>query len=287
VRNLLRTREVRNAERYEPPTELTAAQQRALDSLRERGVAITTFDELVGDADLWRELEADMDAYVARAERLVPTKAQPKRKNDFLIFRWVPDEEGNVLEDPRFPLDSPWLRFAAADAVLDVVNSYRGIYTVLTTLDNWYTVPFPQSAKRVKSQRWHRDGDDVHVVKCFVYFSDVDEEAGPFEYVPGSAEGGPYGDVWRWGSEKSRYPPEELIDERIPAADRIQLTGPRGTLILCDTGGLHRGGHARTKPRMLATFSYISPDSQWQGLYHDVLWREGVDLSRQARYALV
>jgi hypothetical protein len=281
-----RKREPQAAEPYELRTDLSTAQQQALDGLRESGIAVTTFDELIGDAELWTELDRDMQSFVARAERLAPSLTQPERKDQFLIRRWTPDSDGNVVDDPRIPVDNPWLRFAAAEALLDVVNSYRGVYTVLTTLDNWYTVPFPESDKRVASQRWHRDPDDVHVVKCFLYFSDVDEDAGPFEYIPGSADGGPYGEVWKWGSEKKWYPPDELLDERIPASARIRLTGPKSTLILCDTSGFHRGGHARAKARVLATLTFISPASEWKKLYHEVLWRDGVELSRQSRYAL-
>jgi hypothetical protein len=283
---VMRTREPQAAEPYEAPPDLSPAQRRALDDLRERGVATTTFDELVGDDGLWQELESDMEDYVARAERLAPKLPQPERKDEFLIRRWTPDSDGNVVDDPRIPLDSPWLRFAASDVLLDVVNSYLGVYTVLSTLDNWYTVAFPESAKRVASQRWHRDPEDVHVVKCFLYFSDVDGDAGPFEYIPGSVDGSRYGDVWKWGTEKKWYPPDEVLDQRIPASERIQLTGPRGTLILCDRGGFHRGGHARAKPRVLETHTYISPASEWRKLYHEVVWRDGVDFSRQSRYAL-
>src|SRR5437868_9098643 len=222
-----------------------------------------------------------------RTKKLASKLAAPERKDQFRVRRWTPNSDGNVMDDPRIPAGSVWLRFAVNDALLDVVNSYRGVYTLLTTVDDWYTVPYPESDKRVASQRWHRDPDDLHVVKCFLYFNDVDEDAGPFEYIPGSAEGGPYGDVWRWGTEKKWYPPEEVLDAHIPASARIKLTGPKGTLILCDTSGFHRGGHARSKPRILATFTWISPESEWKKLYHEVVWRGDVQLSRQARYALV
>jgi hypothetical protein len=170
--------------------------------------------------------------------------------------------------------------------LLDVVNSYLGVYAKLVGLDNWYTVAFPEADERVASQRWHRDPEDVHVVKCFLYFSDVDEDAGPFEYVRGSADGGPYGDLWPWGLEKGWYPPQEEVEARIPEVDRMALTGPRGTLILCDTGGFHRGGHARAKPRILSTHTYISPAAEQEKMYHEVVWRESTTLSRQSRYAL-
>jgi hypothetical protein len=79
---VMRTREPQAAEPYEAPPDLSPAQRRALDDLRERGVATTTFDELVGDDGLWQELESDMEDYVARAERLAPKLPQPERKDE-------------------------------------------------------------------------------------------------------------------------------------------------------------------------------------------------------------
>jgi hypothetical protein len=274
------------AETYAEEPQLTAAQQRALDDLRARGIAITTFDELIGDQALWHELDGEMQQFVARAEALAPKLPRPDRKDQFLIRRWRPDKFGGVLDDPVIPSDSPWLRFAASDTLLDVVNSYRGVYAKVLDLDNWFTVPFPEDYERVASQRWHRDPEDLHVVKCFLYFSDVDEEAGPFEYAAGSAGGGRYGDLWPWGVDDMWYPPVEELEAKIPASDRLTLTGARGTLILCDTSGFHRGGHARSNPRILATHTYVSPATEWEKMFWEIAWREGHELSRQARYAL-
>ncbi len=33
-------------------------------------------------------------------------------------------------------------------------------------------------------------------------------------------------------------------------------------MVFCDTGGFHRGGFARTKPRILATWSYVSMEKK-------------------------
>ena len=90
------------------------------------------------------------------------------------------------------------------------------------------------------SQEWHRDPEDQHVVKVFLYFSEVDEDAGPFEYVQHSAEGFEYGSLWPWG-ESERYPPTEELEAAIPASERVRATGPVGTLVICDTSGFHRG----------------------------------------------
>jgi hypothetical protein len=120
----------------------------------------------------------------------------------------------------------------------------------------------------------------------FLYFSDVDEDAGPFEYVRQSAEGGKYGDLWPWG-ETERYPPSDELEHAVDDSDRVLATGAPGTLVICDTSGFHRGGYARTKPRVLATQTYVdrkvTPENKRRKFQVD--WRSD-GLSAQARFAL-
>ena len=150
------------------------------------------------------------------------------------------------------------------------------------------TLPVEDAQERTDSQQWHRDPEDQHVVKVFLYFSDVDEEAGPFEYIPSSAEGGKYGNLWPWGKGSPRYPPTDELEQAIPVSERVAATGPRGTLVICDTSGFHRGGYARSKPRVLSTHTYvnrkITPDKPERRKFQ-VEWGDG-ELSEQARFAL-
>jgi hypothetical protein len=127
-------------------------------------------------------------------------------------------------------------------------------------VDEWFTVPYPRS-ERIASQQWHRDPEDEHVVKVFVYFTEVDEEAGPFEYVRGSSAGGRYADLWPW-ADGHRYVEAEELEAAVPPEDRLTVTGPAGTAIVCDTGGFHRGGFAQSRPRVLSTSTYLLPDTR-------------------------
>jgi hypothetical protein len=265
--------------------ELTDAQQRALGALRKKGIAIVSFDELIGDTALWHELKTEMDAFAASAEAQLAS-GSGRRKKAFLIRRFERGKSKQPRKPAILPTDGPWLRYAAGDRLLDVVNAYRGAQTKLIDFDQWYTIPVGGDHERVASQQWHRDPEDQHVVKVFLYFSDVDEDAGPFEYIPESAEGGKYGHLWPWG-ESERYPPTEELERAIPVSDRLAATGPIGTLVICDTSGFHRGGFARAKPRVLSTQTYVNrkmkPDRQMRKFQVD--WRDN-ELSEQARFAL-
>jgi hypothetical protein len=265
---------------------LTPTQERVLDELRSTGISILPFSEVIDEPDLWDELRADMDAFVASAEaRLAKNKQGGKKK--FLIRRYERGKTKLPVEPAVLPSDGPWLRYAAGDTLLGIVNAYRRAMVKLVDFDQWYTLPVGNDERR-DSQQWHRDPEDQHVVKVFLYFSDVDEEAGPFEYIRDSAEGGKYGHLWPWGKGSPRYPPTEELEQAIPASERIEATGPVGTLVICDTSGFHRGGFARSMPRILSTHTYINrkitaerPDRR----KFQVDWREH-ELSEQSRFAL-
>ena len=213
---------------------------------------------------------------------------RPKKKNDLIVRRFF---KKAMMDDPEtrktLSLADPWLRIAASELMLDIVNSYREAWTWLYYVDNWFTVPYPSAEKRVASQRWHRDPEDEHVVKVFVYLSDVDEDAGAFEYIRDSAPGGRYGELWPWEADGSFYPPQAELAQAVSSDDRLTLTGPAGTMIFADTSGFHRGGFARTKPRVLATFTYVgSPRSKKDRCFKvDFAGREAT-LPPQVRFAL-
>ena len=64
----------------------------------------------------------------------------------------------------------------------------------------------------------HRDYDDFRFLTCFLYLTDVDESSGAFMYWPGSH-----------------------ITDSIATNKPLEVVGPAGTLVLCDTWGLHMG----------------------------------------------
>ena len=135
------------------------------------------------------------------------------------------------------------------------------LWSKLSYVDMWYTAQQPATDERVASQNWHVDFDDKHLLKAFVYLSDVGAEHGPFEYIPGSQPGGRHHSVRPWTPMGNGRVPDEDVTRNVPAEEIATFTGPKGTLILCNTSGLHRGGFATAGPRVLATATYCSPAS--------------------------
>ena len=183
-------------------------------------------------------------------------------------------------------LEDPWLRFGVDRRLLDIANSYLGMWSKLEYVDVWYTPPAGEEERR-SSQRWHRDFNDRHLLKAFLYLVDVDEQTGPFEYVPRSAPGGELDKLWPWRPLGENYPPEDELAERIDGRS-VTFTAPKGTLIFCNTSGFHRGGFASGKPRVLATFTWDSPASLKALSERNYTFapRNGAALTDAQRYAL-
>ena len=202
-----------------------------------------------------------MGEFVAETEARLPSMSHDDRVAAFgkaFLVRRYRVKKGE--DRPTFGLENPWVSMGASPEFLGIVNAYRSEPMRLHDVDNWYTVPDAEAA-RSASQRWHRDGWENHIVKVFTYFNEVDEEAGPFEYVLGSAAGGRYGSLWPW-EDKEVYPPQDELEAAVDPADCRSLTGEPGSIVFCDTSGFHRGGFARARPRILSYHTYLSDVGQ-------------------------
>ena len=264
---------------------LDAVQQRIVAQLREDGYATLPLAELVPETSVWEGLESDAERFVAETE----AGLESEREGGGGALRRRPGKEFLVRKysrDVELGLEDPWLRFGVNPRLLDIANSYLGMWSKLEYVDVWYTPPAGEEERR-SSQRWHRDFNDRHLLKAFLYLVDVDEQTGPFEYVPRSAPGGELDKLWPWRPLGENYPPEDELAERIDGRS-VTFTAPKGTLIFCNTSGFHRGGFASGKPRVLATFTWDSPASLKALSERNYTFapRNGAALTDAQRYAL-
>lgn len=261
---------------------LDETQTRIVDSLRREGFAVVQFSDLFPDPADWAPVEEQAHEFVRETEAGLAgdgSSLRVRQGKEFVVRR---HSYGVDLG-----LEDPWFRICTSRRMLDVANSYVSLWTKLEYVDLWYSVPQPEGAERVSSQRWHRDFNDRRLLKAFLYLVDVDENMGPFEYLPGSAGDGPYASVWPWRPLGENYPTQEEFADRIPDASVQTFVASKGTLIFCDTSGFHRGGLSWTKPRVLATVTYSSPASLASLTERSYRFTGSLDeLDEPTRYAL-
>ena len=264
---------------------LDDVQQGVLKRLREEGYASLPLSELAPDTGVWQDLEADAARFVAETEAGLANEREGgesalrrRAGKEFLVRKYSWGVE--------LGFDDPWVRLGTNPRLLDLANAYLEMWSKLEYVDVWYTPPAGADDRR-SSQRWHRDFNDRHLLKAFIYLVDVDEETGPFEYVPRSAPGGELDRLWPWKPLGDNYPPEDEFAKQLDGRS-VTFTAPKGTIIFCNTSGFHRGGFATGKPRALATLTWDSPASLKALSERNYVFvpSNGVTLSDTQRYAL-
>lgn len=211
-----------------------------------------------------------------RAQSLSPTV--PGVKKSFLVSLW----KGDHTLDPR----SPFLRYSLSDPLLHVVGAYLEMYPKFRDWRLEVTVPTPEGMRPRASQRWHRDQEDQKLVKVFLYLNDVDENAGPFMYVKHAHPAGKWRDLFPRKPPRGSLPMPENVDDFIPWPDVEVCTGKAGTIVFCDTSGLHQGGYAKTKHRLMYTSIYTTSGSPWPIRYRYPENFTSDALSAMARFAV-
>jgi hypothetical protein len=235
---------------------LDDVQRGILSEVEAQGYSLVRFGDLFPDPGHWEELVGMRDRFVGETESDLAQGGENVRVRtgkEFVVRKWSYGLDVG--------LDDPWFRACASHRMLDVANAYLRMWSKLEYVDVWYSVPQPKEADRISSQLWHRDYNDKHLLKAFLYLVDVDEEMGPFQYIPGSQPGGRYGDAWPWKPLGKNYPTETELEQRIPASDVKAFVAPEASLVFCNTAGFHRGGFSTSAPRVLATATYSSPAS--------------------------
>jgi hypothetical protein len=106
------------------------------------------------------------------------------------------------------------------------------------------------------TRRWHLDNEDRKVIKILVYFSDVNEDSGPFQYLESKLTN----HILQIANNKYEFFSDSKILNLAPGAQKRQsCVGKAGTVIFVDTARLyHRGKPPIRKPRKAITFGYCS-----------------------------
>lgn len=142
--------------------------------------------------------------------------------------------------------------YMAQPTILNGVMRYLGDVPLLQGVKLYWT---PQNDKMVSSQQWHMDGGDIRQLKLFLYLNDIDERAGPLTIIPAKESRDV---VKKYDYVKGKLP-DDQVAACVPRDKWVQLTGSKGTLVVCDTSScFHFGGRARSGERLFLEFHYTT-----------------------------
>src|SRR5213075_2075269 len=90
-------------------------------------------------------------------------------------------------ETPKLAPESRYGMVALHPSIRTVANAYFGMNTQLRFYNVWLSRP--SGGELQSSQLWHRDREDFHILKIFIYLRDVGHGAGPLRYATGTHRG--------------------------------------------------------------------------------------------------
>ena len=235
------------------PAQLNDHQAGLIQRLNTDGIARTSVSELF-DPGVWDELLVVVDRLLREKademERLRQSASEPGVKNYVIPL---------LGRRPRLDVDDIFVRVALQSRVLAVANAYFGLYTKLLQYNVIYNVP--SGSEPVQSQLWHRDPEDRRVLKMFVYLTGVDIHTGPFFYAKGTHSRGPIKGnpaFIRDDSLDARRSTDDQMSLVCPPDHWVEATGLKGSVVLADTRGYHKGGHVRCRDRVLYQCTFTS-----------------------------
>ena len=134
-------------------------------------------------------------------------------------------------------------------SLLAIAQEYLGTFPVADVLSMWWHTNFSNIADSEAAQLFHFDMDRPKWLKIFIYLTDVGDTNGAHNFVKGSHQTGAIPkDILERGYV--RLSDEEIVD-RFGEDKIIPFTGPKGTIIIEDTRGLHKGAVVSSEPRLM------------------------------------
>jgi hypothetical protein len=203
-----------------------------LDALRNTGGHVTSLDTLglPGTAEMLRSADELFAAFADRAPGkggFIAAASREEVEEHPAILRWGMDERLlDIVEDYIcMPID------------------YRGVAARRDI----------KGGEQVETRLWHRDYEDIRIVKIIVYLNDVEKGGGAYEFVPRQ-----FAPIWRLGPLGGRVGDADMM-RFVPPPYWRRCGGPRGTVIITDTCSVyHRGTVAHCEDRLALFFCYNS-----------------------------
>jgi hypothetical protein len=187
-------------------------------------------------------LKQGMEVFRARTEagELERFKFGASRKN-FLVYASQKHQSAQYTD---------LMRLALARPILDAVSRYLGSVPILSNVSVMVSLP---NDSETGSQLYHLDFGDDQQIKMFVCLDEVDDEHGPFTFLPVPETNRV---IEGLGYDRGRLTIQQITEFLGPGKE-IQVKGSPGTGLLVDTSRcLHYGSLRNSKTRIMLQVQY-------------------------------
>lgn len=266
---------------------LNSEQQRVLSEATDKGLSFSHIDDLFDDKSLWNEAVQHVEQFTARddvtAQAQKITSCEDFSKDPAFEGVFKPSIVNYRTYNGEMDTQNPLVKLITHKKILDIVNGYNGCLSKVRNVNLWMNPPISQTNQKTRkgSQIWHRDQEDASILKCFIYFTDVDEKSGAIEYIPYSKTEPKrkYSHLLPY-PYSSGYPGNGILDKHVPESDRVRGSGRKGTLVFLDTNGFHRGGFVTHNTRVVLMATFLKPTTPYADA-NTKLVIENMDMSGQ------
>ena len=219
--------------------------QQMLSSLRDDGYAVAPYRMPEEQVDTLQRFAAETPTHYLQ---------------DASVGAWSSEK---VQFEPKAPISNRYqfrldqlvqnsavLDLALDDSIHGLAGDAMGCEPILDLLLMWWSAPGHAHLESAAAQKYHFDLDRLRFLKLFVYLTDVTPRTGPHCYVRGSHQTLPPA-INRDG----RYSDQEIATAFGEEA-ASELCGPKGTMILADTRGFHKGKPCIEGHRLIFQMEY-------------------------------
>ncbi|AFZ02648.1 hypothetical protein [Calothrix sp. PCC 6303] len=206
-----------------------------ITTIKREGLAITSLEALGIDSTAEMLKTADNLSSLLK-------NCSDYEKNEYTLHATI----SQMMQQPEillWGLEEHILRIAESYFGLPV--AYQGAYIrrdLVNKIEN-------------KSRLWHIDTEDRQVFKVIIYLHEMDNDSGPFQYIPKDITS----QLAQELNYKSGYIQEQRMQEAIPSTNYQSCLGSPGTVIFAATSSIfHRGKIPISSERFAIFFDYTS-----------------------------
>jgi len=139
-------------------------------------------------------------------------------------------------------------------AILSIAQAYLNCEPIADAADLWWSTAFSDRPDSEAAQLYHFDMDRIKWLKFFICITDIDHDCGPHSFIAGSHRtGGIPKKLLKRGYVRLD---DDEVARHYPQQDILEFTAPRGTILVEDTRGLHKGRHIRHGHRLMLQFQF-------------------------------
>lgn len=138
--------------------------------------------------------------------------------------------------------------------LLSIAQLYLECTPIVDQMSMWWSTNFKSYADGEAAQMYHFDMDRIKWLKVFIYITDVGPENGPHFFISNSHRtGGTPRKLLNKGYARLH---DSDINNYFSPNQIQEFVAPRGSILIEDTRGLHKGQHVRNGERLILQYQF-------------------------------